>query len=306
MKYNVLKYISKSEIDKSFKKLKKDKTVTVTTGNKEIKETIKKLAKLIVSKYDNYITICNGNYQDLLDKYKAKYLEYVAEETEQNNQRGAYTAYYSSIEPEEKYVNKYINYYHRTDAVRFKKYTPTKEDEERVLCFNLERGYKSHSQFSFSFCVYFNSEHILCFDMITIKSKNRETDVYEFDTVKTSVSKVIELIESFLELNIKEEENYKKRQIKLEDNKIKNGKINQLKQKAGIINVKKILDEIDFNYNIEEMHGAFKIHIALDKGITSIKVPKKNLSKSLPYLAEFVETILKANELKIYFKHLNI
>ncbi len=307
MKYTRLEYLGKTDIDKSFKKLKNDKTIVLNTDYKNSKETIKELTELILSKYNDFIKVLKGNLQEITNKYKAEYIEYVEEKKEQNKRRyGAYTTYYSSIMLEDEYINNQINYRYRSDAVRFRKYTPTKEAEESVLYFNLERAYNSHSNFSFNFCVYYNSEHILCLDMITIKSKNREKDVYEFDTVKISVSKVLELLETFVVLNIKGEENYKKRQIKLKDNKIKKEKISQLKRKAGIINVKKILDEIDLDYTILEMYGAFKINIALNKGITTIKVPKKNLNESLPYLSEFVEAVLKANKLNIYFKHLNI
>ncbi len=307
MEKTALKYLGKSDVDKSFEKLKKEKTEFLLTDYKKCTETIKKLTEDILSKYNDHITVHKGNLQDITNEYKNAYVSYREKEEDDNKRRyRGYTNYYTDIKSEEEYIKSEIKYHYRSAAFRFKKYTPTREEEQKVLYFSLEKEYFSRSKFSFSFCAYYNSEHILCLDKITFKSKGWEEADLEFDTVKISTDKIIWLLESFLLLNKKGKENYKKRQIKQGENKIKKAKINQLKRKAGIINVKKILDEIDFDYGLEEIQGALKIHISLNRGVTTVKIPKKNLNKSLEYLSGFVETILKAEKLDIYFRHLNI
>ena len=307
-KDTALKYLGKSDIDKSFKKLQKEEIEFVETDYNKCCEIIKNLTEDILSKYKDYITVYEGNLQDLTRQYKTDYIAYLKKEEKErkDNPYSVNSYFYREPKSEEKYIETEIKYNYGSSAMRFKKYMPTKKEEQKVLYFELEKHYDARSKFSFNFCAYYNSENIFCLDKITFEKLRRgwEQNILEIETAKTSPDKIIELLERFLQLNAKGEENYKKGQVKLKKDKIKKAKVTQLKRKAGVINIKKILDEIDCSYEIEEMNSAMKIHISLDKGITTIKIPKKNLNESLQYLEEFVETILKASQLKIYFKHL--
>ena len=298
------KYLGKSDIDKSFAKLKKEAVLTIEPNYDKCCETIKKLKEELLSEYGEYLSVGKGNLVDLTKKYKKSYQVYLEEREEEIRENKYRYSYYNKREPisEEEHIENEFKYNYGVTASRFEKYIQTKEEEQKVLYFSLHKNHYSRSKFRFEFCIYYNFEDTLCIDQLTIKEGRREY-ISVSDSAKTSPDKIIWLMESFLQSDNRGEELYKKRQIKQEDNRIKKQKVDSLKQKAGTINIKQILDKIDCSYEIDELATKVKIHIILGKGRTTIAIPKRNLKESLQYLTEFVEAIVKADKLKINFRH---
>ncbi len=299
-----LKYLWKSEIERAFKKLKKKETEFLCADYKKCTETTQKLTEHIVSKYNDYITVLKGNLQDLINENKNSYEDYVKDQEKEIELRNKWGNYYSrNIESIEEYINSKIKY-NDPDFLRFKRYATTKKEEDKVLYFRLKRDYNSRSKFSFSFCAYYNSEDILYLDKIIFKKERYNWRKHlEFDTIKTTPDEIIWFLKYLLQLNKKRQESYKKRQKKLENDRIKKDKIDILKKKARIINIQKILNKIDVNYKIYEMRDFLRIYISLNEGTTSIKIPIKNINNNLKYIPEFVEIVLKAEKLGIYFEY---
>ncbi len=297
-------YLGKTDIDKSFKKLQKDKLEYVEADYVKCCDIIKTIILDFSSTYKDSIKVYNGNLEDLTNDYKKRYISYLKDFKEKKKDR--YSYYYPQGDPqtEEEYVKYHFKQdYHETH--RFEKYTPNKKEEDKVFYFEFKKYFRSKLFYKFS--IYFNSENILCCDRITLKKIDYlEYEMIEVQTATILPETMMGLFNEFLELDIAGKEIYKKRKIQLEADNIKKNKVKGLKKKAGLINIKKILDEMNCAYALEEMKNAIKVQIELSKGRTAIKIPKKNLNKALELLPEFVESILKADKLNIQFKHKQI
>ncbi len=293
-------YLGKTEIDKSFKKLQKENDLSLEYNYDNCCETIKQLKEYLISEIGEYFKFLDGNLVDLTEKYRNEYPEYVREIEKENRSRYCYSP--SNPVPVEEYIQ---NQFKSNDSseMRFEKYIPTKIEENKVLYFELNQPYYHRSNFSFCFCLFYNSDNMLCIDKINLKKIRYKRNIEGIDSAKSSPERIKEFFKNFVLLDKKGKEAYEKNQLKLKDDKIKREKVNKLKLKAGEINIKQILDEIDCDYTVEEQGHTMLVSIKQGKGKTRIKIPKKNVAKSLEFLKGYVETIIEADKLKIHFKH---
>lgn len=300
---DILTYLRKTDIDKSFNTIKSENLPLPESSFQDRCDTIKKIKDELLSDFDECIKIHEGNLADLIKAYKIKYQEYTEKfaSGKQSRYSHSYSYLYGKMESEDEYIaGRFGNSYH-TSRERFEKYSKTKEDEDSSLYFQLHKN--NQSKLSFSFCVYYNSENILCIDKLLLKKGRRDLVLAETSTKTVCSGQVKEFLEKLASTNDIQKQKTAERHQTQQDENLKKEKVKRLKQKAGIVNIKKVVDNIDCSYAIEEMKLAFKIHIALSKGTSVIKIPKKDLNEKIQYLEEFVKTIIKADKLKIHFNH---
>ncbi len=293
-----LSYLKKTDIDKSFKKLKKDSVEFIEKDYDKCCAIIKKISDEIISKDYDYITILDGNKKSLTEKYKREYIKYLENFEKRKKERFSYYRPVGNPYTKEEYVKSEFNSNFKASYFRLEKYAATKKEEMKSIYFNLYRY--TNSQYEFSFCGYFNEKDVFCLDKLTFKGGK----FIGIETVKISPEMIKSFIDNFLILDKAGEKESKKKQMKAIDNRIKKEKVDNLKQKAGIINIDSVMKKIDCKYRYEKLKTAVKIHIILKKGYTTIRIPQKNIKETLEYLPEFVESILKADKLNVNFKHL--
>ncbi len=284
------KYLLKADIDKTFKKLHADKIELVESDYNKCCDIINILNKE-VEKYGNALDIYKGNLKDLTTTYQMEYKTYLRGDAEKKRKY----SYYRGNKPftEKEYIAEEFRINHGESKLRFQKYIPNEKVEKKVIYVKIQ-NYHSRLKHSFYFCAYFNSKNRFCVDKIAIN--RRDKDDITFDTAKTSPNQFIILLDEFKRLHMQGEATYQQNMIKKE-------KIDGLKQKAGEINIKQVLNNINCDYTIQKQGHSTLVKIHLGKGWTVIKIPKKNLKAFLPDLEGIVETILKAHKLKVHFKH---
>ena len=296
-----ISYLAKSDIDKSFKKLQKESTGLIETDYNKCCDIIKEMKEAIISNHADYTTICAGNLEDAIAKYNIEYKAYIIDFEKSKKDRSNYYRPTGNPKTLDEYIENKLNLKDVGTVYRFKNYSPTRKEEKKVLYFDFNRH--SNSSYTFSFCVYFNSRNMLCLDKITFKESIRRKEFVDIETAKILPNKMEALISTFLELNIKGKIEAKKRGEKQEANNIKKSKIKNLKQRAGLVNIKKIMNTLDCDYGLETMKSDVKIHVNFEKGRATIKIKQKDINNSLEFLSELVENILKADKLNIHCRY---
>ncbi len=295
-------YLGKSDVEKIFNRLKAKNSLSVETDYSRCCETTEELRKSIVSIAGERVTVLDGNLKDYTDKYTSEYSAYAKQINERKRDRW-FPNDVSDPVPMEQFVESCFKTSHRGLRIRFEKYSPSKKEENRVIFLDLKKPNRSRSKSSFYFCIYYDSDSMLCMDKLHFVEKNYNDVLAEIETAKTSPETINEFFRDLSTANDAGKVVSIKNQIKRKDDNTKKAKVNTLKLKAGEINIRKILNDIDCNYTLEKQNASVLIILTLKSGKTTVKIPNRNLSKSLEKLKGFVEAIVDGDKLNIHFRH---